>query len=127
MCICSEAIDTIELTIRSPNCIAAHRCGLLWEIKTGFSPKAVVAAHSVARLPTAPAAIASARAFGHAAATAHMADQFAGSISIRGKGGERLGDSAMGKLAWQISRLPDEIRELVISGYRARFPSYVKI
>src|SRR5438270_8362271 len=50
------------------------------QIRVGAAQKAAVAAHAAARAVTDKAAIASARAAGHAVATAHMADHCLGPI-----------------------------------------------
>jgi hypothetical protein len=107
--------------------IASARSWAAGEVKTGFCQKATVAAHAAAHTITDPAAIAVARACGHAAATAHMADHSLGVLYYGKKAVSASGGNAGEELAWQISRLPAEIRELVISGHMARFQSNLQI
>jgi hypothetical protein len=75
------------------------------------SLRAIAAAHEVSN----PAAIAVARAVGHAVATAHMADHSLGAALYALKAVKNAGGSADAERKWQNERLPLEIRELVLS------------
>ena len=88
--------------------------------------EAAYAAHAAARDATDPAAREVARASGHAVATAHMADHELGApfYAIRAV---RLASSASEALEagerecrWQRDRLPEAIRELVLSDQKLR-------
>ena len=59
--------------------------------------------------------IAIARAAGHAVATAHMADHAPGAAEYAIKAVALAGKSVDKERKWQDKRLPDEIRELVLS------------
>lgn len=87
----------------------------------GDARKAAVGAHAAARAVTSPSAIAAARAAGHAVATAHMADHSLGASTYALKAVSATGASAEAERAWQVEQLPDELRELVLSGLALRF------
>ncbi len=71
------------------------------------------------------AAVAVARAAGHAVATAHFSDHSLGPVIYVAKAVEAAGGSATDEHAWQLTRLPDEVRALVISALeRRRTKSY---
>jgi len=91
------------------------------EVPVGAAQKAAVQAHAAAREMTNKSAMAAARAAGHAVATAHMADHSLGPVLYGQKAVEAAGASADIERAWQIDRLPNEVRELVISALRPRF------
>lgn len=82
--------------------------------------KAAVAAHAAARSACDPAAIATARAAGHAAATAHAADHCMGSLLYAMKALQVSGMSVDDEYDLQISRLPDSLRDAVVSGVTLR-------
>ncbi|MBF0349643.1 MAG: hypothetical protein HQM11_01345 [SAR324 cluster bacterium] len=95
----------------------AWACG---EITMTKAREAAYAAHDAARTATGPAREA-ARAAGHAVATAHMADHELGAAAyairaVQAASPEELRDK-VGKdeWQWQLERLPDAIRDLVIS------------
>ena len=56
-----------------------------------------------------------ARAAGHAAATAHMADHCTGAATYAIKAVDLTGESKVGERTWQIQRLPDDLHDLVVS------------
>jgi len=85
------------------------------EVPVGAAQKAAVRAHAAAREMTSKAAIAAARAAGHAVATAHMADHCLGAPLYALKAVGAAGGSTDLERAWQIQQLPDEVRELVVS------------
>lgn len=90
------------------------------ELTVGGAQKAAIAAHAAARAATTPAAIAVARAAGHAAATAHAADHCLGAALYACKAAKANDAVDDEERAWQISRLPVAVRELVISGLARR-------
>ena len=86
---------------------------------------AAYAAHAAAR-ETSGAAKDAARAAGHAAAVAHMADHELGAaayaiLAVRATAEhERRDEVGRGECAWQRARLPDAIRDLVLDDQRLR-------
>lgn len=92
------------------------------EVSVGVARAASVAAHAAARAAADAAAQAAARAAGHAVATAHMADHAPGAAAyalkaVRTSGGAPDGSAvAERERAWQHARLPEEIRDLVLTG-----------
>ena len=108
---------------RPRQAIEIGRAWVRGEVKTGVAQRAAVAAHAAAREATDKAAVAVARAAGHAVATAHFADHSLGPMIYGAKAMEAAGGSAGDERAWQLARLPDEVRELVITaleGLRTR-------
>ena len=96
----------------------AVEIGRAWvrgEVRTGVAQRAAVAAHAAAREATDEAAVAVARAAGHAVATAHFADHSLGPVIYGAKAVAAAGGSADDERAWQLARLPEEVRALVIS------------
>jgi hypothetical protein len=85
------------------------------EASVGDARKASVGAIAVAREASNPAAIAVARAVGHAVATAHMADHAPGAADYALKAIKATGKSLEAEREWQNEQLPSEIRELVLS------------
>ena len=100
--------------------IEVGRAWVRGELKTGVAQRATVAAHAAAREATDMAAVAVARAAGHAVATAHFADHSLGPVIYGAKAVEAAGGSANDEHAWQLTRLPDEVRALVISALERR-------
>jgi len=88
--------------------------------------QAAVAAHAAARDAQDPAARLVARAAGHAAATAHMADHELGAAAYAIKAVQQASPASdsisagMDECRWQRDQLPDEILELVISDQERR-------
>ncbi len=100
--------------------IETARAWVRGDVKTGAAQKAAVACHAVARGLRDPAAVAAARAIGHAVATAHFADHCLG-IPLYGlKAIEATGGSVETERAWQLAHLPAEVRELVTSALENR-------
>jgi hypothetical protein len=89
------------------------------EVSVGDAQKAAVGAHAAARAVTSKSASAAARAAGHAVATAHMADHCLGAAVYALKAVAATGTSTDGERAWQLERLPDGVRELVVSALGA--------
>jgi hypothetical protein len=115
-------LPVFERTSSDPRLRAALEVARAWargEIPVGHAQKAAVAAHAAARVVTGQAA-AVARAAGHAAATAHMADHSMGAVIYGLKALEPCEVAA--EHAWQLSRLPADLRELVASALEQRLP-----
>jgi len=86
----------------------------------GDARKASVAAHAVAREAFNPVAIAVARAVGHAAATAHMADHSLGPAWYALKAVKSAGGAVDEERKWQDGQLPSEIKGLVLAARERR-------
>jgi hypothetical protein len=106
--------------------IVAARAWSRGEITVGEARAAAVAAHAAARDAADEAARAVACACGHAAATAHMADHSLGPAyyavravklaSVKPAAGPHDVEAAGAREhQWQIERLPEAVRELVVS------------
>ena len=91
------------------------------EAPVGAAQKAAVAAHAAARA-AGGAATAAARAAGHAVATAHMADHSLGGAYYALNAVAAAGASIDAERAWQLDRLPGEVRALVLSALARRMP-----
>ena len=89
------------------------------EVVVGEAMKAAVAAHAAARACNDPAAIAAARAAGHAVATAHMADHCFG-VGYALRAIDHAGLDMEKERRWQEQRLPKAVRELVHAGREYR-------
>lgn len=105
---------------RPQQAVEIGRAWVRGEVKTGVAQRAAVAAHAAARETAHKAAVAVARAAGHAVATAHFADHSLGPVIYGAKAMEAAGGSADAERAWQLARLPDEVRALVISALDQR-------
>jgi hypothetical protein len=90
------------------------------EVSVGAAQKAAVRAHAAARAMTRKSALAAARAAGHAVATAHMADHSLGAALYAQKAIVAAGSSGDIERAWQVERLPAEVRELIVSALNSR-------
>jgi hypothetical protein len=90
------------------------------EASVGEARKAAVAAHAVARENTNPAAVAVARAVGHAVATAHMADHSLGPAWYGLRAVKSAGGSVEAERKWQDAQLPPQIKELVLTARAKR-------
>jgi hypothetical protein len=94
-----------------------------WEAgaaSVGDARNASLGAIAAAREAPHPAAVAVARAIGHAAATAHMADHSLGAADYALKAVRAAGGSIAAERRWQERRLPDAIRELVLCARKTR-------
>jgi hypothetical protein len=105
---------------RPQRAVEIGRAWVRGEVKTGVAQRAAVAAHAAAREATDEAAVAVARAAGHAVATAHFADHCLGPVIYGAKAVDAAGGSADDERAWQFARLPNEVRSLVISALEQR-------
>jgi hypothetical protein len=104
---------------RPKRAVEVARAWARGEVSVGDAQKAAVGAHAAARAVTSNSAAAAARAAGHAVATAHMADHCLGAAVYARKAVEATGTSTDGERAWQLGRLPDGVRELVVSALGA--------
>ena len=90
------------------------------EVTTGVAMKASVAAHTAARETTGKAAVAAARAAGHAVATGHAADHCMGALLYALKALEATGTASGAELEAQLGKLPAHLLEQIASGVDAR-------
>jgi hypothetical protein len=90
------------------------------EVKTGAAMKASLASHAAARQAKDKAAIAAARAAGHAVATAHAADHCMGALLYAMKALEASGSPPDAERRRQLAKLPEHLREPVTSGVSFR-------
>ena len=112
--------ETCNSDDRPRRAIETARAWARGEIPVGRAQKAAVAAHAAARETPDKAASAVARAAGHAVATAHMAEHCLGVCIYAPKAVDAAGGSPDAEREWQLNRLPDEVRALVISGLNRR-------
>jgi hypothetical protein len=85
------------------------------DASVGDARNATLEAIAAARESSNPAAIAVARAVGHAVATAHMADHSLGAAMYALKAVKNAGESIAAERKWQNEQLPPEIMELVLT------------
>ncbi len=111
---------------RPARAIASARAWSRGETTVGEAREAAFAAHAAAREATDAAACEAARAAGHAVATSHMADHELGAAAYAIKA-VRLASSPFEAVEaserecrWQRERLPEAIRELVLSDEELR-------
>jgi len=101
--------------------VDAARAWARGEIPVGAARAAAVAAHAAARAARDEASCAVARACGHAAATAHMADPSLGAAYYAVKAARLASPAARAQAAdarerhRQRERLPEAVRDLVVS------------
>ena len=119
-------VDECRSDDRPRQAVETARAWARGEVPVGAAQKAAVAAHAAAREVTSKAAIAAARAAGHAVATAHMADHSLGGAFYALKAIEAKGASPEPERAWQLEQIPEEVRELVLSALETRFASTAK-
>ena len=112
---------------RPRNAIEAARAWAAGNVRVGVAQKAAVAAHAAAREANNPAAIAAARSAGHAVATAHFAEHSFGAVIYALKAVLAVDRPIQEETAWQISRIPEPVRDLVISGLKQRLPKAISI
>ncbi len=101
---------------RPKNALDVARRWAAGAVKTGVAMKASLAAHAAARQVEDKAAIAAARAAGHAVATAHASDHSMGALIYALKALELSGSSSEVEFQSQIAKLPQHLREPVTSG-----------
>jgi hypothetical protein len=86
----------------------------------GDARRASLGAIAVANESSNRTAVAVARAVGHAAATAHMADHSLRPAWYALKAVKRAGGSMDEERKWQDKHLPPEVRDLVLTARKAR-------
>lgn len=94
------------------------------EVKTGEAMKAAVMAIRIAKEADDAVKVAIARAAGHAAATAHMADHSVGGALYSLKATKLAGRSINEERDWQIRNIPGEIREMTMSQLKQKEVSF---
>jgi len=117
-CCCAEHVLPLVGEPPDERLLHALRVAKAWaqgNTSVDDARKAAVAAHAVARESTNPVVIAVARAFGHAVATAHMADHSLGPAWYALRAVKYAGLSVELERKWQDAQLPPEIKELVLS------------
>lgn len=120
---CAERVlPVFEQSSPDPRPRAALAVARAWarnEVPVGEAQKAAVAAHAAAREATGKS-VAAARAAGHAVATAHMAEHSLGAVIY----GLQVLESheVAAEHAWQLSRVPPDLLELVVSALARRLP-----
>ena len=99
------------------------------ECSVGDARNAAFSAHEAARGVTTDAATFSARASGHAVATAHMADHSiraaAYAIKAVAAASGKSDTDVTSEYLWQQQQLPDEIRDLVKSSFLDQYSGLV--
>lgn len=124
--------SAVSIDVRPLKALEIARQWARGEIKTGVAQKAAVAAHRcareiIAKTPDQIAAIAIARAAGHAVATAHFAEHSLGGANYAIKAVAAQGHSKHDERNWQLRQLPDEILQLVTSALNGeRFASVMR-
>lgn len=118
---------------RPARAIETARAWSRGDATVGEAREAASAAHAAARDATDAAAREVARAAGHAVATAHMADHELGAAAFAIKAvrltcpdSEALATGER-ECRWQRERLPEAIRELVLSDEESRSPKFRSI
>ena len=118
---------------RPARAIETARAWSRGEATVSDAREAAYAAHAAAREAPDPVARDVARACGHAIATAHMADHELGApfyaiLAVR-RASSASDARAAGELEchWQRDRLPDAIRELVLSDQRMRMAKFQSV
>jgi hypothetical protein len=117
-CDCAEHVLPLFGEEIDERLIHALNVGRAWakgNASVGEAGKASVGAHTVARESTRPLVIAVARAVGHAAATAHMADHSLGAAWYALKAVKNAGKSLDEERKWQNEQLPSDIKDLVLT------------
>lgn len=108
---------------RPRKAIEVARAWARGEVPTGAAQTAAYAAHAAARDATQPEVISAARTAGHAVATAHSADHSFVAAHFALKTIEKAGRPPDDEFLWQISQLPEPVRNLIISGIERRYPA----
>ncbi|MBD2020400.1 hypothetical protein H6F43_09390 [Leptolyngbya sp. FACHB-36] len=104
-----------SLDDRPYDAIERARAWAKGQLSIGDAREAAFAAHDAARSVRNKSTAAAARATGHAVATAHMADHCLQAAAYALKAFQEAGVSIEAERAWQLERLPDNVRELVLS------------
>jgi hypothetical protein len=105
---------------RLTNALKTAEAWVEGKASVGDARKAAVQCHTVAREAANPTEVAVAHAFGHAVATAHMADHSLGPAWYALRAVKSAGGSVEAERKWQDEQLPAEIKELVLSARKSR-------
>lgn len=104
--------------VRAAICVA--RDWAAGSVTVGDGQKAALSAHAAARDSSSAAAVAAARSAGHAAAVAHMADHCLGAAAYALKAAGTTREALAAEFQWQVSQLPEGLKDLVVSALQAR-------
>lgn len=130
-CRCAE--NVLDLFGEKPDERLTHALHVAKEWKRGNASvgdarKASLGAIAAANESSDRTAIAVARSVGHAVATAHMADHSLGAALYALKAVKSAGKSVDAERKWQDEQLPPEIKELVLTAWRAeRFKAMMRL
>lgn len=105
---------------RPRDAISTGRAWAAGKVMVGDAQKSAVGAHAAAREVKSKSAVAAARAAGHAAATAHVADHSLGAALYALKAVGMAGRSIDDERQWQLDRIPGTVRELILSAIERR-------
>jgi hypothetical protein len=122
-CNCAEHVLPLfgkRIDPRLTNALKVAQAWKLGKASVGDARKASLDAIAVARESSNKTAAAVARAVGHAVATAHMADHSLGPAWYGLKAVKSDGGSIDEERKWQDSKLPPEIKDLVITVMKNR-------
>lgn len=122
-CDCAEHVIPLLTDSADGRLTAALAVAKNWTVgkaSVGEAMKASQAAHAAARDSHDRTAIFVARSVGQAVATAHMADHSLGAAWYALKAVHNAGQSTESERKWQDSRLPPDIRQLVLSARKNR-------
>lgn len=121
---CAERVlpmfESSSSDTRPRDAIAMARRWAEGDATVGEARKSSVAAHAAAREAEDPAAVAAARAAGHAVATAHAADHSLGGALYAIRALRCAGVETEEETGWQIERLPAHLRGMVVDGLEAK-------
>ncbi|MCP5533710.1 MAG: hypothetical protein H7A49_06140 [Akkermansiaceae bacterium] len=121
---CAERVlplfEAVSSDSRPREAIATARRWAEGDATVGEARKASVAAHAAARETKDPAAVAAARAAGHAVATAHMADHSLGGALYAIRAMRCAGVDPEVETGRQIERLPAHLRGMVLDGLETK-------
>jgi hypothetical protein len=127
-CICAENVSPLfgeKLDERLNNALLIAKEWAKGKATVGDARNASLNAIATANESSDPAAIAVARAVGHAVATAHMADHSLGAALYALKAVKTAGKSVDTEIKWQKEQLPSEIRELVLTAMNKRMKTFI--
>lgn len=121
---CAEHVHSVlwkdDKDQRPFDAIKKARAWARGEISVGEARKAAVESHAAAREAKDAAAIAVARAAGHAVATAHCADHCLGAAMYALKAAQQGGIDREQERQWQDQQLPAPIGALILSARASR-------
>ena len=122
-CDCAEHVRHLcgkEIDQRLTNAIDVAKAWKQGKASVDDARKASLGAIEVANESSDKTAIAVARAVGHAAATAHMADHSLGPSWYALKAVKSAGGSIDEERKWQDEQLPPEVRDLILTARKIR-------